>query len=151
MPCALQAAVFARRLHAKRNLFFKTSGSLVLAPTAEEVVLAIPSSCAPSKQYQIQLKFRNEVRPAQALARSFEFTMKDGYILNKNKLEILSQLKAVAKEYISTFKTLDVAIVPVVASASEIGGSHSIEFVVKTSIGANTKFCVPARSLAGAQ
>ncbi len=112
MPCALQANIFVRRLRAKHRLFFKTSKSLVLAPTAEEVALAVPSSCAPSKQYQIQLKFRNEVRPTQVLARSFEFTMCDSYILSKNKLALFNQFKAVVTEYVNTFKSLDVAIVP---------------------------------------
>ncbi|MFP3039412.1 MAG: hypothetical protein ACKESB_01650 [Candidatus Hodgkinia cicadicola] len=147
MPCALKTGVFSRRLNTNRKLFLKINKSLVLAPTAEEVVLALPANCVSCGQYQVQLKFRNELRLGRSLIRSLEFTMKDGYIISRNKSVVLSQFKRLVAEYIITFKSLRVQVTPVVASAEEIGGSFSFEFVARGSMGTNTRFCVPSRSL----
>ncbi|MFP3038425.1 MAG: hypothetical protein ACKFI0_00620 [Candidatus Hodgkinia cicadicola] len=150
MPCVLKADVFERRLSTNRSLFLEINKSLVLAPTAEEVVLALPAVCVPCGQYQVQLKFRNELRLSRSLIRSLEFTMKDGYILNRNKSVVFSQFKRLVAEYVITFKSLNVRVIPVVASAEEIGGCFSFEFLTRGSVGTNTRFCVPSRSLANA-
>ncbi len=151
MPCAVRASAFDRRLRAMGDAFIKASNDMVLAPTAEDVVVAMPSACAPTKLYQVQLKFRLEPRPSHGLVRSYEFVMKDGYVVSATRRGALNELKAVMGSYVRVLRGVGIEVAPCVASAKDIGGSHSLELVA-VGLGrvGGAKYYVPARSLASA-
>ena len=123
------------------NLKDRQGKEFGLAPTHEEVITSIASEIINSyKQlplcyYQIQTKFRDEIRPRFGLMRSREFIMKDGYSFHSSKEDLSSFYEKMEKSYENIFKNCGLDIVGVDADSGAIGGAASKEFMVTADAG----------------
>ena len=115
-----------------------------LAPTHEEVITKIASEIINSyKQlpiclYQIQTKFRDEIRPRFGLMRSREFIMKDAYSFHSNEDDLKSFYKRMETSYKNIFKNCGIKTVGVEADSGSIGGAASKEFMITAESGEDT-------------
>ncbi len=123
------------------NLKDRQGKEFGLAPTHEEVITSIASETINSyKQlpqcfYQIQTKFRDEIRPRFGLMRSREFIMKDGYSFHSSENDLASFYEKVGNAYENIFKFCGLQTVGVEADSGAIGGSSSKEFMVTADAG----------------
>lgn len=107
-----------------------------LGPTHEEVITDIARQTLSSyKQlplnfYQIQTKFRDEIRPRFGVMRAREFTMKDAYSFHMDQSSLEETYWTMHRAYCSIFDRLGLVYRPVEADTGSIGGSHSHEFHV---------------------
>ncbi|QYK06429.1 proline--tRNA ligase [Shewanella zhangzhouensis] len=108
----------------------------VLGPTHEEVITdLIRKEVSSYKQlplnlYQIQTKFRDEVRPRFGVMRSREFLMKDAYSFHLTQETLDETYQAMYTAYSNIFSRMGLAFRPVLADTGSIGGSVSHEFHV---------------------
>src|SRR5215475_7402365 len=108
----------------------------VLGPTHEEVITDIVRRelqsyrQLPVNFYQIQTKFRDEVRPRFGVMRSREFIMKDAYSFDADRVGMLKSYQAMYDAYTRIFTRLGLKFRPVAADTGPIGGSASHEFQV---------------------
>lgn len=86
--------------------------------------------------YQINNKFRDEIRCNTGLIRCKEFLMMDAYSFHETKAELESQYEVMRNSYMNIFNELGLKVRIEAASSGEIGGSVSEEFIVETSDGA---------------
>ena len=106
------------------------------APTAEEVITDIARRelrsyrQLPVNLYQIQTKFRDEIRPRFGVLRAREFSMKDAYSFDADEKGMLESYSKMFDAYVRIFTRLGLKFRPVVADTGEIGGSASHEFQV---------------------
>ncbi len=106
------------------------------APTAEEVITDIARKelrsyrQLPVNFYQIQTKFRDEIRPRFGVLRAREFSMKDAYSFDADEAAMLVSYRKMFDAYVRIFTRLGLAFRPVTADTGEIGGSASHEFQV---------------------
>ncbi|XXM93414.1 hypothetical protein AAHH86_00245 [Candidatus Hodgkinia cicadicola] len=147
MPSAISADVLAASLKTGAEAFIKTVTKLVLVPTAEDIVLALPTALALAKLYQVQSKFRNELRPSHSLVRSYEFIMKDCYILFSIKRSMMAQLKLVMVEYLLAFKKLGINATQALADGGLLASRHSFEFVAPSAFTSATTYYVHKHTL----
>ncbi len=84
----------------------------------------------PINLYQIQTKFRDEVRPRFGVMRSREFIMKDGYSFHLDKESLQQTYDVMHQTYCNIFNRLGLDFRPVQADNGSIGGSGSHEFQV---------------------
>ncbi len=123
------------------NLKDRQGKEFGLGPTHEEVITSIASEIINSyKQlplcfYQIQTKFRDEIRPRFGLMRSREFIMKDGYSFHSSKEDLELFYEKIEKAYKNIFKNCGLEIVGVDADSGSIGGAASKEFMVTADSG----------------
>ncbi len=123
------------------NLKDRQGKEFGLGPTHEEIITSIASEIIKSyKQlplcfYQIQTKFRDEIRPRFGLMRSREFIMKDGYSFHSSKDDLASFYEKMGKAYEKIFKNCGLETVGVEADSGAIGGASSKEFMVTADIG----------------
>ncbi len=114
---------------------------LALAPTHEEEMVDIARKRVESYQdlpfslFQIQNKFRNEIRSTGGLLRTREFMMKDLYDFQLDKKGSFDFYKKVKKAYLKIFKRCGLKVVCVEASSGSIGGSLCHEFMLLSKIG----------------
>ena len=107
-----------------------------LGPTHEEVITYIGRSeiksykQLPLNFYQIQTKFRDEIRPRFGVMRSREFIMKDAYSFHVSHDSLEATYWRMHEAYTAIFTRLGLDFRPVVADTGSIGGSHSHEFHV---------------------
>ncbi len=107
-----------------------------LAPTAEEAVTDILRGIVssyrqlPATVYQIQWKFRDEIRPRFGLMRSKEFLMKDAYSFDVSLDAADASYQAMFDAYKRIFARCGLKAVPVEADTGDIGGKFSHEFHV---------------------
>ena len=112
-----------------------------LGPTHEEVITAIASDLLRSyKQlpvclYQIQNKFRDEIRPRFGLMRGREFIMKDGYSFHADQSSLEQTYHNLDDVYRRIFHRCGLNVVAVEADSGAIGGSSSQEFMVTAASG----------------
>ncbi len=112
-----------------------------LAPTAEEAVVDVARSVISSYRqlpvtvYQIQWKFRDEIRPRFGLMRSKEFLMKDAYSFDTSMEAADGSYEAMYEAYKRIFSRCGLAAVPVEADTGDIGGKSSHEFHVLAEAG----------------
>ena len=117
---------------------------MVVSPTAEEAYTAVmrqgltsykqlPINC-----YQINTKYRDEIRPRYGVMRGREFNMMDGYTLNADDESLDQSYQAYAKAYLRIFKRLGLNVITVKADTGAMGGSGSEEFMVESEIGDDT-------------
>lgn len=119
-------------------LRFKDRGKrdFVLGPTHEEVITDfVRREVSSYKQlpinlYQIQTKFRDEVRPRFGVMRSREFVMKDAYSFHTTQESLQQTYDLMYQTYCNIFNRLDLDFRPVQADTGSIGGSASHEFQV---------------------
>lgn len=89
----------------------------------------------PVHLYQIQTKFRDEVRPRFGLMRGREFLMKDGYSFHTTEADLDREYRVMAKTYSRIFERCGLASKAVQADSGAIGGSMSQEFMVLAGTG----------------
>lgn len=110
--------------------------SFCLGPTHEEVITdLIRNEVSSYKQlpanfYQIQTKFRDEVRPRFGVMRSREFIMKDSYSFHLSAESLQETYDVMHQTYCNIFSRMDLDYRPVLADTGSIGGSGSHEFHV---------------------
>jgi prolyl-tRNA synthetase len=108
----------------------------VLGPTHEEVITALVRNEVssykqlPLNLYQIQTKFRDEVRPRFGIMRSREFTMKDAYSFHLEDSCLETTYQKMYDAYSNIFTRLGLDFRAVIADSGSIGGNHSHEFHV---------------------
>src|SRR5438128_2514190 len=108
----------------------------VYAPTAEEVITGSVRDSVnsyrqlPVNLYQIQTKFRDELRPRFGLMRGREFTMKDSYSFHTTRESLDETYEKMRVAYSNVFRRCALDHVPVDADTGNIGGSASHEFMV---------------------
>ncbi len=106
------------------------------APTAEEVVTEIARRelrsyrQLPVNYYQINTKFRDEIRPRFGVMRAREFVMKDAYSFHLDQASLEATYGSMADAYARIFTRLGLRFRKVDADGGEIGGSRSQEFHV---------------------
>jgi len=111
---------------------------MCLGPTAEEVITSIARDGLksykqlPCNLYQIQDKFRDEVRPRYGLLRGREFIMKDAYSFDMNEEGLEKSYQIMAQAYTNIFKRCGLETKMVQSDTGAIGGSESHEFMVIT-------------------
>ena len=122
---------------------------MVVSPTAEEAYTAIVRDGLssykqlPVNLYQINTKYRDEIRPRYGVMRGREFIMADGYTMNADDESLDESYKAYEKAYFRIFKRLGLKIIPVRADSGAMGGSGSEEFMVESPIGDDTLIICP--------
>jgi prolyl-tRNA synthetase len=110
-------------------------------PTHEEVVVHSMAAWLKSyKQlplsiYQVQTKFRDEVRPRFGVMRSREFVMKDAYSFHLDSASLEATYEAMYGAYVRIFDRLGLTYRPVLADTGAIGGEYSHEFQVLAEAG----------------
>ncbi|MEE8337583.1 MAG: proline--tRNA ligase, partial [Dehalococcoidia bacterium] len=92
----------------------------------------------PVTLYQIQTKFRDELRPRAGLQRLREFTMKDAYSFDLDEQGLDGSYDAMFEAYRRIFARCGVPVVAVEADSGAIGGKGSQEFVFLTDVGEDT-------------
>lgn len=113
----------------------------VLGPTHEEVITDIARALLksykqlPVNYYQIQTKFRDEIRPRFGVMRSREFIMKDAYSFHVNPDSLQQTYDVMYRAYSNIFTRLGLDFRAVQADTGAIGGSASHEFQVLASSG----------------
>ena len=107
-----------------------------LGPTHEELItylsyLDIKSyKNLPVNLYQIQVKFRDEIRPRYGLLRAREFIMKDAYSFSENSKDLEKIYKSMYKAYCRIIERINLKYKVVKADSGLIGGKSSNEFMV---------------------
>jgi len=114
---------------------------LVLGPTHEEVVTDLVSreissyKQLPKNFYQINTKFRDEIRPRFGVMRSREFIMKDGYSFDLDDESADSSYQLMYDAYTRIFARCGLTAMPVEADTGVMGGDRSHEFMVPAETG----------------
>ena len=114
---------------------------LALGPTHEEVITTIAKDIIRSHQqlpihlYQIQTKFRDEIRPRFGLMRGREFIMKDGYSFHSDEESLKKTYRDMDQAYRNMLTRCGLQYRAVEADSGAIGGSGSQEFMVLAEAG----------------
>lgn len=114
---------------------------VLIGPTAEEIVTDIFKKHVtsyknlPVNLYQVNWKFRDEIRPRFGIMRAREFLMKDAYSFDLNQEDAFLTYKKFYSLYLNIFKKIGVTAIPVRAASGEIGGSLSHEFHILAKTG----------------
>ena len=115
-----------------------------LGPTHEEVITDLVRGeiksyrQLPINLYQIQTKFRDEIRPRFGLMRGREFIMKDAYSFDRDDQGATKSYEDMYAAYVSIFEKLGLKFRAVEADSGPIGGSFSHEFMVLAETGEDT-------------
>lgn len=112
-----------------------------LGPTHEEIFTSMARDLIKSQKslpinlYQIQTKYRDEMRPRFALMRSREFIMKDSYSFDKDEAGLDASYKLMYDTYNKIFTRFNLHYQVVLADTGNIGGSGSHQFMALSDIG----------------
>lgn len=123
------------------SLIDRRDQQLGLGPTHEEVITAIARDMIrsyrqlPLHLYQIQTKFRDEIRPRFGLMRGREFIMKDGYSFHTDEASLKETYQDMYKAYSNILRRSGLAFRAVEADSGAIGGSGSTEFMILAEAG----------------
>lgn len=119
-----------------------------LGPTHEEIITQLASQYLksykqlPMNFYQIQTKFRDEIRPRFGVMRSREFVMKDAYSFHLDESCLQKTYQTMHQTYCRIFDRLSLDYRPVLADSGSIGGDSSHEFHVLADSGEDAiAFC----------
>ena len=113
----------------------------ILGPTHEEVVTALVAGEVqsyrqlPRTLYQIQTKYRDEIRPRFGLMRAREFIMKDAYSFDTDEETAKKSYEAMTEAYRKIFQRVGLDALQVEADTGVMGGASSHEFCVVAEIG----------------
>jgi prolyl-tRNA synthetase len=132
--------------YGKELLRFKDrkENEFVLGPTHEEMMVNLVRQSVksykqlPLNLYQINLKFRDEIRPRFGLMRGREFLMKDGYSFHASEEDMKREFALMEETYKKIFTRLGLEFRVVEADSGAIGGSGSKEFMVLADSGEDT-------------
>ena len=111
---------------------------MCLGPTHEEIVTAVAREGVrsykqlPLNLYQIQSKFRDEIRPRFGLLRGREFIMKDAYSFDRDEAGMQKSYEIMADAYTKIFERCGLETKPVQSDSGAIGGNISHEYMVIT-------------------
>lgn len=109
---------------------------LLYGPTNEEQVTEITRAFIksykdlPKNLFQIQWKFRDEVRPRFGVMRGREFLMKDNYSFDLDEKAARRSYNAMFIAYLRTFSRMGLRAIPMAAESGPIGGNLSHEFII---------------------
>ncbi|MBH8575025.1 proline--tRNA ligase [Nostocaceae cyanobacterium CENA369] len=123
------------------SLIDRRDQQLGLGPTHEEVITAIARDMIrsyrqlPLNLYQLQTKFRDEIRPRFGLMRGREFIMKDGYSFHVDEASLKETYQDMYQAYSNMLRRSGLAFRAVEADSGAIGGSGSTEFMVLAEAG----------------
>ncbi len=112
-----------------------------LAPTHEEAftnairMIVTSYRDLPVNAYQINTKFRDEIRPRFGVMRSKEFIMKDAYSFDIDEAGLERSYQIMRQTYRNIFKRCGLETIPVEADTGSMGGSDSEEFMVASEVG----------------
>ncbi|MFD1160025.1 proline--tRNA ligase [Roseovarius aestuarii] len=119
---------------------------MLFTPTAEELITDIFRAHVgsykdlPLTMYQIQWKFRDEVRPRFGVMRGREFFMKDGYNFDLTKEDALHAYNRHLVSYLRTYERMGLQAIPMRADSGPIGGDDTHEFLVLADTGESEVF-----------
>ncbi len=119
---------------------------MLYTPTAEELITDIFRSNVssykdlPLTMYQIQWKFRDEIRPRFGVMRGREFYMKDGYNFDLTKEDALHAYNRHLVSYLRTYERMGLQAIPMRADGGPIGGDYTHEFLVLAETGESEVF-----------
>jgi prolyl-tRNA synthetase len=122
----------------------RLGGDFVVSPTAEEAFTSLVRDelasyrQLPLSLYQINTKYRDEIRPRYGVMRGREFVMKDAYSFNADDESLDKTYQDMGRAYRRIFKRCGLTVIPVQADSGAMGGSGSEEFMVESEIGDNT-------------
>lgn len=114
----------------------RKDNDFVIGPTHEEVITDIARNQIKSYRqmpvnfYQIQTKFRDEIRPRFGVMRGREFIMKDAYSFDKDAAGLNESYRKMYDAYVRIFTRLGLEFRAVAADSGSIGGNFSHEFHV---------------------
>jgi prolyl-tRNA synthetase len=120
---------------------------VLFGPTAEEVVTVIVRDSIksykdlPKNLYNIQWKFRDEVRPRFGVMRGREFLMKDAYSFDLTPEAAVRSYNRMFAAYLRTFARMGLKSIPMRADTGPIGGDLSHEFIILAETGESQVFC----------
>jgi prolyl-tRNA synthetase len=123
------------------SLIDRREQQLGLGPTHEEVITTIARDMIrsyrqlPLHLYQIQTKFRDEIRPRFGLMRGREFIMKDGYSFHTDEESLKATYQDMYQAYTNMLRRAGLAFRAVEADSGAIGGSGSTEFMILAEAG----------------
>ena len=123
------------------SLIDRADRQLGLGPTHEEVITTIAKDMIrsyrqlPLNLYQIQTKFRDEIRPRFGLMRGREFIMKDAYSFHTDEASLKQTYQDMDRAYRNILTRCGLAFRPVEADSGAIGGSGSQEFMILADAG----------------
>ena len=140
------------RYETARDVLFKVRDRAkkewVLGPTHEEVVTTLVAGeinsyrQLPKNFYQIQTKFRDEIRPRFGLMRAKEFIMKDAYSFDATDEGAQASYRKMYDAYARIFQRCGLKTIAVEADTGVMGGKFSHEFMVPAETGENeVVFC----------
>ncbi len=115
-----------------------------LGPTHEEVITAVVRDYIQSYKklplalYQIQTKFRDEMRPRFGLMRGREFIMKDLYTFSESRGDLDQWYQTMKEAYTTIFKRCGLETKIVSSDTGQIGGDTADEFMVMSEVGEDT-------------
>ena len=118
----------------------------VLGPTHEEAVTDLVRDHIrsyrdlPLNLYQIQTKFRDEIRPRFGVMRAREFLMKDGYSFHTDEAQLATSYERMRDAYAAVFRRCGLEFVIVEADSGAIGGDVNHEFMVTAESGESLIF-----------
>jgi len=119
---------------------------MLYGPTNEELITDIFQSYIssykdlPKNLYQIQWKFRDEIRPRFGVMRGREFLMKDNYSFDLTEEDAIISYDKMFKAYIKTFLRLGLTPISLRANTGPIGGNLSHEFQILAKTGESTLY-----------
>ena len=119
---------------------------LLYGPTNEEMITDIfrgnvsSYKDLPLTLYQIQWKFRDEIRPRFGVMRGREFLMKDGYNFDIDKDAALHAYNRHMVSYLRTYERMGLTAIPMRAASGPIGGDNTHEFLVLAATGESEVF-----------
>ncbi|MDP6753183.1 MAG: proline--tRNA ligase [Verrucomicrobiota bacterium] len=149
MPALQPPAIWAKsgRLETAKDVLFhvkdRARKEWVLGPTHEEVITTLVADefnsyrQLPVNFYQIQTKFRDEIRPRFGLMRAKEFIMKDAYSFDAADEAANASYQRMYDAYARIFERCGLRAIPVQADTGVMGGAHSHEFMVPAETGEN--------------
>lgn len=123
------------------SLTDRSDRELGLGPTHEEIITTIARETIrsyrqlPLNLYQIQTKFRDEIRPRFGLMRGREFIMKDAYSFHTDEASLKETYQAMDRAYRNIMTRCGLEFRPVDADSGAIGGSGSQEFMILAEAG----------------
>ena len=122
---------------------------MVVSPTAEEAFTALIRDGLTSYRqlpiiaYQINTKYRDEIRPRYGVMRGREFTMMDAYSFDADQASLDASYDKCAEAYRRIFKRMGLSTISVKADTGAMGGSGSEEFMVESEVGDDTLILCP--------
>ncbi len=134
----------------------KKGRTLCLGPTHEEVITDVVKNYVQSYRqlpvtlYQIQTKFRDELRTRYGIVRACEFIMKDAYSFDRDVEGLKKSYQLMYEAYVRIFKRCGLKVVIAEADSGAMGGDVSHEFLVPAAIGEDAVVQCPSCGFGGA-